>query len=168
MCHGAWKLCLWGFSRNSAAECKYDTSRLCAGGSPSAPAVEGQLSTSQGCRSDMSFSAPWFQNWFPCAFLRVPQIKLRQIVWYIFCLLSLVWKKESSFLRSPCCLCVCESPLFIFEFLNQFYEIWYMYHGNGAYLSGVLHKSLLSLLGKISVKRIPLSLLGNGSVNTFP
>jgi hypothetical protein len=46
------------------------------------------------------------------------------------------------------------------------YEIWYVYHGVWAYLNGVLHKSFPSVCVSVCVSL--LSLLGNGSVNTFP
>jgi hypothetical protein len=78
-------------------------------------------------------------------------------------------------MRSPSCLCACEShPM---NFLMP--ETWYVYNGTWAHLSGVLHKSLppvcvsgrvsmLPLPGKGSVKLSIFSLLGNGSVKTLP
>jgi hypothetical protein len=62
------------------------------------------------------------------------------------------------------CLCKLSSPL-AFEWLNQFYETWYVYHGTWAHLSGVLHKSLPSVCVSICIFAIPL--LGIGCVNTF-
>jgi hypothetical protein len=71
-------------------------------------------------------------------------------------------------MRSPCCQCVCVSPLSDFECLNQ--SLWNLvctvFHGTWAHLNGVLHKSLPSVC--VSVFVSPLSLLGNGSLNTFP
>jgi hypothetical protein len=46
------------------------------------------------------------------------------------------------------------------------YETWYPYHGTWAHLNGVLRKFLRPVCVSICVS--PLSLLGNGSVNTFP
>jgi hypothetical protein len=67
-------------------------------------------------------------------------------------------------MRSPCCLCI--PPYQRLNAWTNFYETWYVYHGTWAQLNGVLHKSLppvcvslcvslISLLGKCSVKCIP-------------
>jgi hypothetical protein len=96
-----------------------------------------------------------------------------------FSFLSLFWKvkiglwflkNKNKLLRSSCylCLCVC---LYVFvcppyQLLNAWislYETWYVYHDIRAHLNGVLYKSLPSVCVSI-----PLSFLGNGSVNTFP
>jgi hypothetical protein len=66
-------------------------------------------------------------------------------------------------------LCVCyESlypPILSSVSLDQFfYETWYVYYGTSARLNGVLHKSLPLVHVCVSL----LSLLGNGSVKTFP
>jgi hypothetical protein len=49
---------------------------------------------------------------------------------------------------------------------TNLYETWYVYYGTWAHLNGILHKSLSSV--SVSVCVSPLSLLHNGSVNTFP
>jgi uncharacterized membrane protein len=55
-------------------------------------------------------------------------------------------------MRSPCCLCVCVSPLLTSEFLNQFFnETWFVYHGTRANLSGVIYKSLPSVCVSVCV-----------------
>jgi hypothetical protein len=94
-----------------------------------------------------------------------------------FGLLPSFWKTESRPMRSPCWLCVCDSSLLPFEFLNDFYETWHVYHDTWVHLNGVLRKSLSSVCvsmcinpivaGQSSVK-IPLSLAGNGSVEMLP
>jgi hypothetical protein len=70
-------------------------------------------------------------------------------------------------MRSPSCLCACESPLY--QLLNAWtniYETWYVYNGNWTHLNGVLHKSfpLVCVSACVSL----LSLLGNGSVKCIP
>jgi hypothetical protein len=65
-------------------------------------------------------------------------------------------------MRSPCCLCFPPSSS---EYLTNLYETWCVQHGTWAHLNGVLHKYLQTLCVSIC---IPLTLLGNGSVNTFP
>jgi hypothetical protein len=55
------------------------------------------------------------------------------------------------------------------QFLNawtNFYETWYVYHGISSHPNGVLNKSLPSVCVPVCVSS--LSLLGNGSVSTFP
>jgi hypothetical protein len=49
---------------------------------------------------------------------------------------------------------------------TNLYETWYVYHGTWAHLNGVFHKSLPSVCVPVCVSL--LSLLGNGSVKTFP
>jgi hypothetical protein len=77
-------------------------------------------------------------------------------------------------MRSPCCLGIClsvrVSPLIhflipepIFMKLGRRYVL--VYHASRAHLNGVLHKSHQSVCLYVYP---PLSLLGNGSVNTFP
>jgi hypothetical protein len=61
----------------------------------------------------------------------------------------------------PSCLCVL--PYQLLNASTNLYETWHVYHGTWAHFNGVLHKSLPSVCVSI-----PLSLLGNGSVNTFP
>jgi hypothetical protein len=91
---------------------------------------------------------------------------------FIFCLLSLFWKNKIRLMRSPCCLSVHVSvnpPPTSNRLLNDWtnhYEIWYIYHGTYAHQSGILHKCLPSVCGSVCVSL--LSLIGNGSVNTFP
>jgi hypothetical protein len=65
-------------------------------------------------------------------------------------------------MRSPCCLCVYVSPLSTLNAWTIFYESWYIYHGNWAYLSGLLNKFLPPV-----IVYVLLSLLGNGSVKTL-
>jgi hypothetical protein len=71
-------------------------------------------------------------------------------------------------MRSPCCLCVCVSPISTFESLNR--SLWNLvcivYHGTWAHLNDVLHKSFSSV--SVSACTSPLSLLGNGLVDTLP
>jgi hypothetical protein len=50
--------------------------------------------------------------------------------------------------------------------LNILYETWYVYHGTGAHLSGLIHESLLSVCVSVCVSLI--SLQGNGSVKCIP
>jgi hypothetical protein len=49
---------------------------------------------------------------------------------------------------------------------NNLHETWYVYQGTCAHLNGVLHKPLRPVC--VSLCTSPLSLLRNGSVNTFP
>jgi hypothetical protein len=68
-------------------------------------------------------------------------------------------------MRSPCCLWI--PPPLTFEYLNQsLWNLVSLYHGTSLHLSCVLHKSLPSVYVSVCVY-VP-SLLGNGSVNTFP
>jgi hypothetical protein len=56
-----------------------------------------------------------------------------------------------------------------YELLNAWTKLnqtWYVYHGASALLIGVLHKSFPSVC--VSLYLAPVSLLGNGSVCTFP
>jgi hypothetical protein len=68
-------------------------------------------------------------------------------------------------MRSSCCLSMNPPLPSTFEHLNHFYETWYVYHGNWTNLNGVLEKPLPPV--SVSVCVAHLSLLGNGSVNTF-
>jgi hypothetical protein len=64
----------------------------------------------------------------------------------IFRLLLFLYKTKTKLMRSPCCLCVCVCPPY--QLLNgwtSLYETWYVYHGAWTHLSGVLHKSFLSI-----------------------
>jgi hypothetical protein len=89
--------------------------------------------------------------------------RMNPVTFCIYKLFSLFWRNKSRLMRSPCCLCVCESPpLLTFETL-------YVYHGTWAHLNGLLHKSLhqsaclslFSLLCRGSVKCIYPSLQNN-------
>jgi hypothetical protein len=58
-------------------------------------------------------------------------------------------------------------PTYQFQMPERiFMRTWYVYHGTWAHLNGILDKYLPSIC--LSVNVSPLSLLGNGSVNTFP
>jgi hypothetical protein len=72
-------------------------------------------------------------------------------------------KKKCKFwlMRSPPCLCV--YPYQLLNAWTNLYETWHVYHGTWSHFNGVLHKSLPSVCASV-----PLSSLGNGSVNTFP
>jgi hypothetical protein len=71
-------------------------------------------------------------------------------------------------MRSPFCLSVNPPPINFFEYRNQ--SLWNLYvrvyNGTWAHFNGVLHESLPS--DYVSVRVSFLSLLGNGSVTTFP
>jgi hypothetical protein len=64
-------------------------------------------------------------------------------------------------MRSPSCLC---TPHQLLNARTNLYETSYVYHGTWAHLNGTLHKPLPSVCPYV----YPLSLQGNGSVNTFP
>jgi hypothetical protein len=70
-----------------------------------------------------------------------------------------------AYFRSPC-LCICLPLLWILNTWTNFYVTWYVHHGTSVHLNGVLNKSLPSVCVTVCVSS--LSLLGNGSVNTFP
>jgi hypothetical protein len=57
-------------------------------------------------------------------------------------------------------LCVCVSPYQLLNVSTNIYETWCVYHGTWAHFNGVLLKSLCV--------PVCVSLLGNGSANTFP
>jgi hypothetical protein len=90
------------------------------------------------------------QGWRGSRFLRsvgthlpiyVPSHPRKPVILIIISLLSLFWRNESRFMRSPCCLCVCESRLSPFECLTQ--SLWNLvFHVTWVHLSGVLYKSL--------------------------
>jgi hypothetical protein len=65
----------------------------------------------------------------------------------IFCLLLAYFpylkKDQSRLMRSPWCLCV--SPYEAVNTWINIYEIWYVYHGTWAHLTGVLQKALPSV-----------------------
>jgi hypothetical protein len=63
-------------------------------------------------------------------------------------------------MKSSCCLCVCVYPHPVLIAWTYLYETGWVYHGAWAHPYDVLQKSFPSLC-------VPLSLLGNGSVNTF-
>jgi hypothetical protein len=62
-------------------------------------------------------------------------------------------------MRSPSCLC---SPHPFLNAWTNFHETWYVYHGIGAHLNGVVYKSLPSVCVSLP------SLQGNGSVKCLP
>jgi hypothetical protein len=71
-------------------------------------------------------------------------------------------------MRPPGCLYVCEPPLLNFECMNQsLLNLVIIYDDTLVFLDGVLHKSL-SLFCVSTFLSPPVSLLGNGSVDTFP
>jgi hypothetical protein len=64
-------------------------------------------------------------------------------------------------------VCVSGCPPYrLLNALTNLYETWYVYHNTWAHFSGVLPKSLPSICVTVWISL--LSLLGNGSVNTFP
>jgi hypothetical protein len=63
-------------------------------------------------------------------------------------------------------VCLCIPPYHLLNAWTNLYETWYAYHGTLAHLNGVLPKSIPTIC--VSVCVILLSLLDNGSVNTFP
>jgi hypothetical protein len=85
-----------------------------------------------------------------------------RVYWTFFSLLSLFSNNKRRLMRSPSCLCV--SPYPLLNVWTNLYETWYVYHDTWTHMSGVLHKSFPSVCVSICVS--PLSLLGNGSVNT--
>jgi hypothetical protein len=78
----------------------------------------------------------------------------------IFSLFALFWQKIKVGLYHLHAICASMN-------LTPRINFWmpYVYHGTGAHLSGVLHKSLPSVCVCMC---IPLSLLGNGSVKCIP
>jgi hypothetical protein len=63
----------------------------------------------------------------------------------------------SRFMRSPCCLCACESPSY--QLLNAWtclYETWCVYHGIWVHLNGLLNKSLPSVHVSVCLSILPL------------
>jgi hypothetical protein len=60
------------------------------------------------------------------------------------------------------CVCVCPPEQRLNAWTNL-YKTWYVYHDTWSHLNGLRHKSLPSVCGSVWI-----SLLDNGSVNTFP
>jgi hypothetical protein len=93
----------------------------------------------------------------------------------LFSILPLYWKNKR-FMQSPCSVCLC-IPLINLNAWINLYGTWRVYHGISTHLNGVLHKSVpavrvsmcirISFIENGSVK-IPLSLLGNSSVEMLP
>jgi hypothetical protein len=86
-------------------------------------------------------------------------------LFWMFSLVSLFWKNKSRLKWTPFCLCVCVSRLSTCECLSQ--SLWNLvcisWHPESistAYFINPSHHSVSMC--------IPISLLGNGSVNTFP
>jgi hypothetical protein len=107
---------------------------------------------------------------FPFA---IPTELSRVIYFYMFLvsLLILFWKSKSTLMSSPSCVCVCvcvsvSAPYQSLNGRSNLCETWYVYHGIWAHLNRLLHKSLQSVFAFVRVSL--LSLLGDGSVNTFP
>jgi hypothetical protein len=75
----------------------------------------------------------------------------------------------SRLMWSPLCSCVCIPPPPSHYLLNawtKLYETWYVYHGNWAHVSGILHKFLPSVFVSVYVSLLPLQ--GNDSVRFIP
>jgi hypothetical protein len=87
----------------------------------------------------------------------------------LFSLLSLFWKNKSRLMGWPCCLCLsfCESSLMNFWMPEQVFMKLGMYTMAPEPISTVYIKKSHPLVG-VSVCVSLLSLLGNGTVNTFP
>jgi hypothetical protein len=76
-------------------------------------------------------------------------------------------KNESRLVRSPCCLCVCQSPPYkLLNAWTNLYETWYVYYGTWTHLNCILHKSFPSVSVPLYVS--VFSLLGKGSVKCMP
>jgi hypothetical protein len=80
----------------------------------------------------------------------------------IFCLISLFWKNKVGLWDHVAGCVSVYSPINIWMRWTNLYETWYVYDGTWAHLNGLIKKSLPS------VCVYPLSLLGNGSVETLP
>jgi hypothetical protein len=81
-------------------------------------------------------------------------------------LLSLLWRKKQAYVITLLSVCLCITPHQLLKAWTSLHETWYAYHGAWTYLNGTLHKSLSSVC--VSVCVYLLSLLGDGSVKTFP
>jgi hypothetical protein len=83
---------------------------------------------------------------------------------HIFGLLSLFWKNKSKFMRSPCCLCVCESPGINFWMSQPMFMKLAMYIMtpepiSTVYFINISHHSVSMC--------IPLLLLGSSLIKTL-